>query len=209
MHPRAAAVPYQAILFDFDGVLVDTEPLHFACWRDILRLFGVELDWDTYNVRCRGVADHDMIGALCALRSPPAPFEAVWAEYPAKKQRFRALAAANDLVSDAVRSLLEELAGYRLAVVSSSARAEVEPILARGGIHRCFGALVFGEDVERLKPAPDPYRKAADLLGAASALVVEDSQSGLASGRAAGFNTLFIPRVEDMPRLVRQRLLLA
>ena len=55
---------YEAILFDFDGVLLDSEPLHFACWRQVLLPLGIELDWETYRDHCIGVADRDMVEFL-------------------------------------------------------------------------------------------------------------------------------------------------
>jgi HAD superfamily hydrolase (TIGR01509 family) len=94
----------------------------------------------------------------------------------------------------------------RLAVVSSSGRDEIEPVLTANGIRERFGALVCREDVTEYKPAPAPYLKAAELLQVTRALVVEDSQAGIASGRAAGFEVLEIPAAERMPELLRQRL---
>jgi HAD superfamily hydrolase (TIGR01509 family) len=109
-------------------------------------------------------------------------------------------------VTSAVRDLLHWLDGHRLAVVSSSGRDEIEPILKAGGIRACFGALVCREDVTAYKPAPDPYRKAAEMLQARTALVVEDSQAGIASGKAAGFDVLEVPEARRMPELLRHYL---
>ncbi len=62
---------YQAIFFDFDGVLVDSEPLHFAAWRETLSPWGVGLDWETYLARCRGISDRTLLEVLSTLRDPP------------------------------------------------------------------------------------------------------------------------------------------
>jgi HAD superfamily hydrolase (TIGR01509 family) len=103
--------------------------------------------------------------------------------------------------------LLDELRGaYRLAVVTSSSRSEIEPVLEAGGLLGYFDALVCGREAGRLKPAPDPYQMAARLVGASRPLVVEDSPYGIASGRAAGFEVLEIPTTADTARLVRRRL---
>ena len=66
---------FDAILFDFDGVLADTEPIHYACWREIMVPFGIELGWDFYRNNCIGVSDRLMVAQLASERVPPIPFE--------------------------------------------------------------------------------------------------------------------------------------
>jgi len=83
-------------------------------------------------------------------------------------------------------------------VVSSSGRREVEPLLVAGGLRPYFATIVAGDDVERHKPAPEPYLTAARRLGVRRALVVEDSEPGEASGRAAGFDVLRIERADRL-----------
>ena len=197
---------YEAVLFDFDGVLVDSEPVHHACWAEVVRPFGVDLDWTSYSRDCIGVADRAMIETLCAKRDPPVPFDLLWAEYPRKKQLFRARMCSADAVSREVRDLLQVLGSYRLAVVTSSGRSEVEPILAAAGILQLLETVVYGEDVQRLKPAPDPYLLAAARLGVKRALVVEDSAAGVASGRAAGFEVFVVDTAARMPERLRAHL---
>jgi HAD superfamily hydrolase (TIGR01509 family) len=104
-------------------------------------------------------------------------------------------------------ALVRELApAYKMAVVSSSARVEVEPVLVRGGIRDCFAALVCGSEVRNLKPAPDPYQRAGGLLRVSKALVVEDSDAGEQSGRAAGFDVLRIKDAATLAAALRARL---
>jgi HAD superfamily hydrolase (TIGR01509 family) len=195
-----------AVLFDFDGVLVDSEPVHFACWREILSPFDIRLDWETYNRVGRGFAEDEMVHAFSQLRNPPVSFEVLWAKYPQKKQMFVKRALRKGLVSDALRELLESLTGFGLAVVTSSSRPEVEPVLQAGGVLNIFRAFISAEDVANRKPAPDPYLKAARELGVRSPLVVEDSDVGEASGRAAGFEVLRIPDPRQTPELVKRRI---
>lgn len=102
--------------------------------------------------------------------------------------------------------LFQELTPYGLAVVTSSGRGEVEPILEKAGLLGHFRAAVYGGDVQNLKPAPDPYLKAAALLGAVRPLVVEDSDAGAASGRAAGFDVLRVVTSAEVPGALRERL---
>jgi beta-phosphoglucomutase len=197
---------YDAILFDFDGVLIDSEPVHFACWREIIKPFGIKLDWDTYCEQGIGVSDRDLIAFLCRQAEPPLPPDLLMAEYPRKKETFIArMAGAEGALAEDVRTLLEELSlGYWLGVVTSSGRTEVEPILEAAGVRQLFDVAVFGGDVKRLKPAPDPYLMAVDRLGVKSVLVIEDSAAGLASARAAGLDAVAIPAQSQMVRLVRE-----
>jgi HAD superfamily hydrolase (TIGR01509 family) len=95
---------------------------------------------------------------------------------------------------------------YKLAVVSSSSCAEIEPLLIAGGLRTHFDTVVGGEQVKRHKPKPEPYLLAAARLGVTRALVLEDSAAGIASGRAAGFEVLAVERPADVPDLLRQRL---
>jgi len=194
LHP---ATGYDAILFDFDGVLVDSEPLHWQCWREVLAPAGYDLTWDYYAAHCIGVKDDDMGCFVDAARFPEL--------LAAKRELLRSRASSAELVTDDVRELLRNLF-LPLAVVTSSSRLEVEPVLLAGGIHACFAARVYRESVSHLKPHPEPYRKAAALLGALRPLVVEDSDPGEESARAAGFDCLRVPRQTDLTRLLHERL---
>ena len=197
---------YEAILFDFDGVLVDSEPLHFACWHEILAPLGVNLDWETYLGRCRGKSDKDLLEVLSSLSDPPLDLNLLLELYPRKKERFRQAILEGKPITEEVCALLESLAGYRLALVSSNCRVEIEPVLAAARVEHYFNVVVCREDAPRPKPAPDPYRRAAELLGVSTALVVEDTAIGAASGKAAGFDVVVVPSVQEMPGLVRMAL---
>ncbi len=197
---------YEAIFFDFDGVLVDSEPLHFAAWREMLSPLGVSLDWKTYLARCRGISDQNLLEVLSTLRDPPLDLNLLMELYPQKKRRFCQLILDGDPITKEVRAFLESLRGYRLALVSSNGRAEIEPILDAAGVRRYFDAVVCREDAPRPKPAPDPYLRAAQLLQVTRALVVEDSVIGAESGRAAGFDVVVVPSFPEMPALVKKAL---
>jgi len=190
---------YDAILFDFDGVLLDSEPIHAACWAEVLAPLGVKLSWDEYRARYVGMDDRIMLRQIAAEAVPPLDWEALWAQYPAKKELFRQK-IGNPPFPEKLAGLLEQLhSQYPLAVVSSSSRIEIEPPLAARNLRHYFGALVTGEDVKRHKPAPDPYLLAAELLGVQKPLVVEDSDPGVASAQAAGFAVLRVRCAAEMP----------
>ena len=197
---------FDSILFDFDGVLVDSEPLHCASWGEVLTPFGITLEWEDYRAQYLGIDDRDMIRRLAAEARPPLDWQILWAQYPRKKELFQRRMEQPPF-PPGLPVLLDSLRnGYKMAVVSSSARSEIEPPLIAGALRNYFAALVTGGDAPRHKPAPDPYLLAAQLLGAHTPLVVEDSPAGIASGRAAGFEVLAVPSAAAMPDLLLSRL---
>ncbi len=196
---------YDAILFDFDGVLVDSEPIHYQCWNEILVGFGLSLDWDAWCANCIGVSDRTMLRRMCAS-VPAIDVETLYATYPRKHARFRQLMEERMPFFEGVLELFQSLDDYSLAIVTSSGRDEVEPILIKAGLMPFLKAAVYGGDVERVKPEPDPYLRAAELLGAKRPLVVEDSDAGEASGRAAGFDVLRVKDSAEVPAALRIRI---
>ncbi|HYP07596.1 MAG TPA: HAD family phosphatase [Bryobacteraceae bacterium] len=200
------AFKYEAVLFDFDGVLVDSEPVHHRCWQEILSPFGIDLDWNKYSEHCIGIADRAMLAFLCSLKSPPVDMDAMAAEYPRKKDIYRERMSAIGVAPE-VQGLVRELRPhYKLAVVSSSNIREISAVLEASGMGDLFDTIVHGRDVERHKPAPDPYLLALERLQVKSALAVEDSKAGIASARAAGLDVVEVPVAADLCRLLRAAL---
>lgn len=197
---------YDAILFDFDGVLADSEPVHYACWRAALADLDLDLDWDRFAGQCVGLSERATAQFLLKHARKPATFEEVWKRYPAKQALLRERMHANPPVLPETVDLIRELEAYKLGVVTSSGHAGIDPVLESSGLRPCLSVVICEEDVERHKPAPDPYLKAAGIIGARRPLVVEDSPVGLESGRAAGFDVLLVPRAEQMPDLLREKL---
>ena len=198
---------FEAILFDFDGVLLDSEPVHCACWAEVLAPLGVTVEWEYYRQYGVGVDDRGMLRTMAARSDPERNWEELWAQYPAKKRLFQARMAQSPPFDPSLDGFLSRLhSAYKLAVVSSSSTTEIALILTAGGIRRHFDTLVCGEDVQHHKPAPDPYLLAAQRLGVRTALVVEDSEPGMASGRAAGFEVVAVKGPADLQEQVLGRL---
>ncbi|GAB4409352.1 MAG: HAD family phosphatase [Bryobacter sp.] len=187
---------YDALFFDFDGTLVDSEPLHFAAWNQVLAPFGLSLAWDDYAAHCIGVADRAMVEQLAAKSG--VPFPALYAEFPRKKEIFQEMILREPPMPAKTRELL--LGGLALpcALVSSSYSLEVEPVLEALGLKETFRARVYGDMVGRLKPDPEPYLLAAERMGARRPLVFEDSEAGMASALAAGFEVVRIGHAEEL-----------
>ena len=196
----------QAIFFDFDGVLLDTEPVHCACWAEVLAPAGLDLTWEYYRDQCIGIDDRDMLRTMARQADPPLDWDSLWALYPAKKQLFQARMTAPPFEPDLAHLLPTLHREFKLAVVSSSSRSEIEPILVTGGIREHFDTIVGGSDVKLHKPAPEPYLLAATRLGVDTALVLEDSAAGIASGTAAGFEVIAVRHPTEVAGLLRQRL---
>ena len=198
---------FEAILFDFDGVLLDSEPVHCQCWKEALEPLGVPVTWEFYAAKCVGAADRDMMRIFAKLSDPPADPARLWEQHPRKKQLFQERIAVAPAFAPGMAEFFRELArSYRLGVVSSSASAEIEPLLEVADIRRHLSTVVSGDDVERHKPAPDPYLLAAARLGIRRALVVEDSPGGMESAQAAGFEAVRIADPARMMDCVHQRL---
>jgi len=190
---------YDSILFDFDGVLADTEPIHHVCWREVLLPFGIDLDWDTYRSRCVGPSDWEIMVMLAAGHRPPLDPNELYATRPAKQRLFADRLAGNPPIPASMREFISGLNDYRIAVVSSSDVLEIEPPLIASGIRPLLAAMVTASHVEHHKPSPEPYLLAARLLEAKRPLVVEDSPTGIASGQAAGFDVLKVESPYTMP----------
>jgi beta-phosphoglucomutase len=198
---------FEAILFDFDGVLLDSEPVHCDCWREVLAPLGVPVTWEVYASHCVGAADSSMMAVFAKLADPPADPAKLWEQYPLKKQRFRERMAEHAPFAPGVADFFRELsADYKLAVVSSSSLMEIEPLLEAAGIRKYLATIVGGGDVKRHKPAPDPYVLAGKRLGITRGLAVEDSPPGIESARAAGFDAIRITDPARMMEVVRARL---
>jgi beta-phosphoglucomutase len=201
--------PYDSILFDFDGVLADTEPIHWACWAETLAPLEIELSWETYRANCIGVADRDMLVFLASLAARVVDPESLRPQYAEKKALFRQRMEETSPCSAETVELIKSLTNFRLAVVTSSGRSEVAPILERAGIREHLGAVVFGDDVIRHKPDPEPYLLAAERLEAKHPLVVEDSAAGVDSAKAAGFDVIKVVSPIQVAEFLRLRLLQA
>jgi beta-phosphoglucomutase len=184
-------------------VLADTEPIHYDCWLEILAPFGIRPTWEYYQRECIGISDRLMVERI----STPALFELIWPKYALKQALFRHKLTLKSPFLIETTSMLADLAPhFKLAVVSSSGRTEVEPPLIRAGLRGHFQAMVCGKEAGNLKPAPDPYLHAAQLLGATNPLIVEDSDAGEASGRAAGFEVLRVSSAESVASELRLKL---
>jgi beta-phosphoglucomutase len=184
-----------AVVFDFDGVLADTEGLHLAALQDVFAPRGWTLDRDTYFDRYLGYDDRDLVRAFArhaGLTLAATDINDVLSE-KARAYAHR-LSTGAVLFPTAPGAIARLGARYRLGIASGSLRDEITAILAGNALLDAIAAIVGADDVERSKPAPDSYAAAVTKLGVAPAraVAIEDSQWGLASARAAGLRTIGI-----------------
>jgi HAD superfamily hydrolase (TIGR01509 family) len=196
-------VGIEAVLFDFDGVIADSERLHLAGFRLALDAHDISLTEADYFARYLGFDDRDGFRAILADNDRDVS-DALLKELMQKKaDAFRKLVAERVDVFAGVRELLEELRdGPRplpLAIGSGALSSEIRLILQVTGLGPFFDAIVGADDVARSKPDPETYRRACALLAVANprvaisqCLVIEDSPAGLVAGGNAGAKTLAV-----------------
>ena len=183
---------FDAILFDNDGVLVDTEQLYFRANREALATVGAVLDEATY-VDCllrEGIG----VWHLAEARGvSPSGIEALRA---ARDRHYFELVDEAEIAIPGVAELLPRLAArYRLAIVTSSEPGPFARTHARTGLLRHFELTLTRHDYVESKPHPEPYLTAVARLGVAPArcLVIEDSERGLRAAKAAGLCCWVVP----------------
>lgn len=190
-----AALPrLRALVFDFDGLIVDTESAIYDAWRDLYLSHGHDLPLATY-VQCVGsvFGHYDPMAALESLLGGPVDWDT---HLPMKDARIREGQTSLDTLPG-VRELLAECraAGLPCVVASSSQRTHVCGWLERTGLTSCFQFIRSRDDVERAKPFPDLFLSAAEGLNLRpeETLVLEDSLNGLRAATAAGAPCVIVP----------------
>jgi HAD superfamily hydrolase (TIGR01509 family) len=180
----------RAIIFDFNGVIVDDEPQHCDALIATLATYGYTLDREAYYRDYLGFDDRECFRfafSLMGLQAePPVIAEAI----ERKAARYdQAIHASMSLVpgsAEFIRRAADE--GYRLALVSGALRREIDLVLALSGLRPHFEVIVAAEDVAHCKPSPEGYQKARVALGVepVRCLVIEDSLPGLEAAHRAG-----------------------
>jgi len=195
-----AAGRSRAVIFDLDGVLVDSEPLHVEAWKVLFARQGITVSEEEYRHGI-GMLDADWIRYLFERRGQEA--DPAWWQ-GAKRGVFQEILSRNVRPFPGVAALVRRLhREFPLAVASNSWRQNIETVLRAMHLRECFDVLTGLDDVTHHKPHPEAYLVTAAGLGLspAACTVIEDSPLGLQAARAAGMRCIAVTHTLPGERL--------
>lgn len=188
----------KAVIFDLDGLLIDTEGISYSIYLDILRPYGQGFTLDVYLRDYSGKTLGDNISAIIRNFGLPISVEEGKAQY-AERERFYFKNGV--ALKPGTRALLARLkeSGCRIVLATSSAGERARGVLESDGIAGFFDAMVFGPEVKRGKPYPDIFIAAARKagFGAEDCIVLEDSEAGVQAAHAAGIDVICVPDMKQ------------
>lgn len=189
---------YEALLFDLDGTLVDTMPLHFRAYAEVLARRGLHLEEADFMAAIGEPARKAIPRFLLAAGARTVVDEDIAKIHEQKKQVFEGYLKNDSLLTLPAAVILDCARGRkRLGLVSSGNRAGVMQVISAMGWSDSFDIIVSGDDVANGKPHPESFLAAANSLQVAPprCLVLEDTKAGLAAGAAAGMQVLDVTRL--------------
>ncbi|MGQ0693962.1 MAG: HAD family hydrolase [Nitrospiraceae bacterium] len=201
----------RAVIFDFDGVIADTEPLHFEGLRRTLADIAITLTEADYYTNYLGFDDRGCI--LEALRVNQRSATELLVQDLMHKKAVAYLSSINDhlVIFPGVREFVEEAAAtYPIAIASGALRPEIELILEQTGIRKAFRHITSAEDVTKGKPDPQPFLHAltglnrlspTSMMSPESCLAIEDSLPGIRSAKSAGMKVLAVANTHTVQDL--------
>ena len=185
----------QAVLFDMDGTLLDSEPLYHACWERAMDELHLQIDRAEFFLRVSGMNIPTMRAHCLKTYGADFPFEEL-----RERRRFylmQALEPAQPPLKPGAREVLIELRGMGIKCVlaTSSSYEYATGLIKRHGIESLFDGFMAGDRVVNGKPHPEIFLRAAELVGVkpSECVVAEDSRNGVLAGHAAGMRTVMIP----------------
>ena len=188
------------VIFDFDGVIVDTEPLHYRAFQVILEPLGLGYSWETYVADYLGFDDRDAFREAFRSRGRPLSVADLEPLIDRKAQAFLEIIAAGVRPYPGAVELIAGISGrLPLAICSGALRSDILPVLEQFGLSTAFDVIVTADDVSASKPDPACYRLTVERLSAAcpgtgiapeSCIVIEDTPGGIAAARGAGLTVV-------------------
>ncbi|MDY0322612.1 MAG: beta-phosphoglucomutase [Candidatus Carbobacillus sp.] len=191
-----------AVLFDLDGVIVDTAHLHFLAWRHVAEKNGLTLS-KAQNESLKGLSRMDSLKMIYTLHGLPLPDASTLEAMATEKNHWYVDAlktlSAKDILPG-VLNLLETLRTHHIKTAVASSSKNAKTILAHIGLQDAFDTIVDGWSIEKSKPDPEVFLKAAERLHARPehTLVIEDALSGIQAARAAGMCVLGVGSHEQL-----------
>jgi beta-phosphoglucomutase len=185
----------RALLLDFNGTLSEDEPLLCRIFQELFAEAGRPLTEAAYYDQLAGFSDREIV-QMWLGRDDPTILER-------KTDRYRELADGSTVTDEAREAVRKAAEVVDVAVVSGSARAEIQPVLAAAGLADSITLIVSADDIARSKPNPEGYLIALHLLGVqpGEAVAVEDSEAGVAAAKAAGLYCVGVTTTQPAERL--------
>jgi beta-phosphoglucomutase len=201
----------RAVIFDFDGVITDSEILHLRAFNQSLAPYGVEISTKDYYKNYLGYSDFDCYKILVdkgLLKIDERQIDGIIRK---KSKIFEELTKAEGRTIEGVREFLQMLEDNKtpMAICSGSLLVEIEVILEESGLRRYFAEIVSAEQVKKGKPHPEGFllclkklnKKCQGPIAAGECIVIEDSHWGLQAGKAAGMHTIAVTNSYDAGQL--------
>ncbi|MGV2832077.1 HAD family hydrolase [Myxosarcina sp. GI1(2024)] len=192
----------EAILFDLDGTLANTDPIHFAVWQDILTRYELEIDRSFYRQRISGRTNAEIIQDIL----PQISLEEAWHLAIEKEENYRQLTGSLRQMPGLARVLqLTDTVPLKKAVVTNAPKENTEHMLRILQLTHIFPVVIMAEDAPPGKPHPAPYNLALERLGVTKerAMVFEDSPAGIRSAVGAGIYTIGIASTHTRENLIK------
>ena len=191
----------RAVIFDLDGTLVDTEPLHFAAFNEVLRPDAIKIEFADYIKRLIGLNDHDCFATVLKENQNNASEERLADLIARKSAVYQAMIAERDVLYPGAEKFVRACAQrFPLMIATGTLRIEAEAILRRAGLRDSFLDIIAAEDVEHGKPEPDGFIAALGRIGFIlrqrdpvlphECLVMEDTHAGIEAAHRAGMRVL-------------------
>jgi beta-phosphoglucomutase len=199
-----------AVIFDFDGVIVDTEPLHYKAFQEILVPLGLGYSWQEYLDLYMGFDDRDAFRESFRAAGRTLSADALKNMIDAKAEAFLKIVSVGVAPYPGVVELIRSISGnLPLGLCSGALRSDIDPILAQLGLSDAFDTLVTADEVAASKPDPQSYRLTLqrlqelfpDRIAAAASLAIEDTPAGIASATGAGLKVLSVTNSYPEDRL--------
>ena len=208
----------QAVIFDFDGVIADSEPLHFRAFQQALADDGLELTPKLYYSRYLGFDDVGMFQAFAEDHAVPMDAARLTELVARKGARLQALLTGGSvLFPGAVEFVRAAANAVPIAIASGALRHEIDEVIEAAGVANLFAAIVASGDTPESKPSPAPYKLAFERLRDASGaaldprrcVAIEDSRWGLESARGAGLRCVGVTNSYPADELTGAELVVA
>jgi len=192
----------RAVVFDFDGIIVDSEPLHYRAFQKVLEPLGAGFSWAEYIERYMGFDDRDAFREAFKVSGIALSAERLAELIALKASLFHEVASEGVTAYSGVINLIKSISGtIPLAICSGALRSDIEPVLQMLSLSDLFDCMITAEDVPASKPDPASYRLVVKKLQqmfpqneitAAEAVAIEDTPAGITSAKGAGLRVVAV-----------------